>query len=372
MNRNCGIGLLFVLAAFCVLSSGAAAQSSPVCQAYQQYCPSCGDPGIGFYDCTQEITILFVCKVNTALCPPAAAPSEGAGGPGSGGPGNSGPGNGGLGGPGNGGPGGSNGPPPPPPPCQCAGSPISLASGNTYIQQTDIRLPGLSNGLGLIRTWNSMWPSTQSAFEVGIFGPNWRSNFEERVFVGSDNYVKYARGDGSFWSFGLGVGGWNVAAPANVAANLTSGPAYWTLTFQNGERRLFDNTSGNLVSIIDRNGNTTQLSYDAGGRLVTVTDAASRHLYFNYSSGSSFQVTSVTSDVGLSLSYAYDTQGRLTQVTEPDLSTMSFQYNSQSLISSVSDSNGKILESHTYDSVGRGLTSARANGVDAISIAYPN
>jgi YD repeat-containing protein len=259
-----------------------------------------------------------------------------------------------------------------PGPCtQCQGGhPISLVSGNTFIEEADVRIPGLSNGLTLNRTWNSMWPSTQSAFQIGLFGPNWRSNFEERVFLGSDNYMKYGRGDGSFWSFGYDGPGYHVAAPANISATLTQGTSYWTITFQNGEQRLFDNLSGKLISIIDRNGNTTTLSYDSLVRLVTVTDPASRHLYFAYGSGSSYLVTSVTSDVGVTVSYSYDTSGRLSVVTEPDLSTLTFQYDSHSFITSVIDANSKVLESHTYDSTGRGLTSARAGGVEAITVSY--
>jgi len=142
--------------------------------------------------------------------------------------------------------------------CVTGGKPISLASGDTYIEETDVRVPGLSGGLRLVRIWRSMWPATQAEFQAGLFGPNWRSTFEERVFVGEDNYVKYSRGDGSFWSFGYGspTGGsvWSVAAPANASATLTQGSTYITITFQNGEQRLFNNTSGNLVAIIDRNG----------------------------------------------------------------------------------------------------------------------
>jgi YD repeat-containing protein len=215
-----------------------------------------------------------------------------------------------------------------------------------------------------------VWPATQSAFQIGLFGPNWRSTYEERVFVGSDNYIKYGRADGSFWSFGFNSGQWSVAAPANMTATLSLNSSYWTLTFLNGEQRLFDVTTGKLVSIIDRNGNTTQLSYDSLARLVTVTDPVSRHLYFAYGNGGSYLVTAVTSDFGESVAYSYDSSGRLTQVTEPDGSTLSFQYNSQSLITAVTDSNGKVLESHTYDSSGRGLTSARANGVDAVTLTY--
>jgi YD repeat-containing protein len=163
-------------------------------------------------------------------------------------------------------------------------------------------------------------------------------------------------------------------APANLVAALFQGPATWTLVFQNGEQRSFDATSGKLLSITDRNGNTTQLTYDASYRLITVTDPVSRHLYFSYAYPTSFLVTAVTSDVGLSLSYSYDGQGRLSQYTKPDNTTVSFQYSTSSnavLITAVRDSNGQLLESHTYDSQGRGLTSSRAGGVEAITVAYP-
>lgn len=255
--------------------------------------------------------------------------------------------------------------------CPYCSKPISLADGNTYIKQTDITIPGLGGGLTLARTWNSVWPATQTIYQVGLFGPNWRSSFEERIFVGADNYVKYARGDGSFWSF-AGSNPLKVAAPANVSATLIFGTTNWTLTFQNGEQRVFSETSGNLIEIIDRNGNATQLTYDSVGRLITVTDPVSRTLSFTYAGPNSLLVTGVTSSAGPTVSYSYDSQNRLLQVTEPDSSTLTFQYNSQSLITSVTDSQGKILEAHTYDSSGRGLTGSRANGVEAVTLSYGN
>ena len=64
--------------------------------------------------------------------------------------------------------------------------------------------------------------------------------------------------------------------------------------------------------------------------------------------------------------------GRLIQVTRPDQTTVSYKtYNSQSQITAVTDNNGKVLESHTYDSSGRGLTSYEANGVNAVTVSYP-
>jgi YD repeat-containing protein len=265
----------------------------------------------------------------------------------------------------------------PPPECSCGstgGSPIYLATGDTFIQETDLSLPGLGGGLALQRRWNSLWPPNELASSVGMFGPNWRSTYEERVFMGGDNYLKYARSDGGYWSFALGGGSGNfvVVSPAYVAATLSQPTTYPVLKFQNGEQRQFNQPSGLLTAIIDRNGNTTQLTYDSSNRLITVTDPASRHLYFHYAnSSSSYLVTSVTSDFGVSLSYTYDTSGRLSQVTKPDLSTITYTYNSQSQITQVADSNGKVLESHTYDSSGRGLSSSQANGVNSLTLTYP-
>jgi YD repeat-containing protein len=252
-----------------------------------------------------------------------------------------------------------------------SGSPINLTNGNTYIQETDLRIAGLGGGLSLVRTWNSIIPSTESAFQSGMFGLNWRSTYEERVFAGSGEaagYMVYLRADGGLWYFNSSG---TLAAPTNQSATLTQqGTQSWTITFEDGEERVFSYTSGSLTALVDRNGNTTNLSYDSAGRLSTVTDPASRQLSFTYQSNSSYLVTSISSNIGVSLSYTYDSNGRLTQVTEPDQSTLSFQYNSQSLISAVLDSEGNVLESHTYDSLGRGLTSSRANGVDAVTVSY--
>jgi len=81
-------------------------------------------------------------------------------------------------------------------------------------------------------------------------------------------------------------------------------------------------------------------------------------------------VTGVSSSVGVSTSYAYDGQNRLSQVTNQDSTTLTFAYDSQSRITSVTDANNKVIESHTYDSSGRGLTSSRALGVEAITVSY--
>jgi YD repeat-containing protein len=349
--------LVFVcalLVCLLVLTLHASAQNPQTCFNQYQFCAVCGDTLIPGSVCTTEITILAVCIAPSPACAPAEAPYEDCPTCNA----------------------ARNGQTPPP----VGGHPINLATGNTYIRQQDLTVPGLGGGLTQVRTWNSKWPYTQTASQVGMFGPNWRSTYEERVFLGSDNYMKYARSDGSFISFAYLGPAWLMAGgpagnPNNNVAELTKmsqNATNWTITFQDGEQRIFNATSGSLMSITDRNGNITQLTYDSLNRLVTVTDPASRTITYTYQSPTSYLVTGVSTSVGLSLSYAYDTQSRLSQVTNPDLTTLTFAYNSQSLITSVTDMNGKVLESHTYDSASRGLTSSRALGVESITLTYPN
>ena len=264
------------------------------------------------------------------------------------------------------------------PPVCTGGGPINFASGNTFVNQTDVSIPGLGGGLALSRTWNSILPAAAAGSTSGMFGLHWRSNFEERIVLGSDGLFKFFLGNGDVWSFGFSDFGpdpstyrYQTAAPSNGTTSLFLGGSTWTITYQDGGSKNFDDATGTLRSIIDRNGNATVLYYDGANRLTSITDPASRHLYFSYGSGAaSYLVTSVTSDFGISLSYSYDNQGRLTSVTKPDATTVSFEYNEQSLITAVKDSDNKVLESHTYDSQGRGLTSSRANGVEAISVSY--
>jgi YD repeat-containing protein len=253
-----------------------------------------------------------------------------------------------------------------------AGHPINLANGNTYIAQSDFSLPGLGGGLSLSRTWNSKWPASHAAIITGLFGPNWRFNYEERLFFAPDGYLKYSRSDGSFWSFGYNTATQKtvVIAPADIVATLTTSGNVDTLTFLDGSKRTFNHTSGWLTSIVDRNGNTTTITYDNNNRPIQVTDPALRTVTFSYASPSSLLVTSVVSNAG-TFTYDYDGSDRLIKVTRPDATFITFEYDANSLISAVKDSEGKLLEGHTYDAQGRGLTSTRANGVDAVTISYP-
>lgn len=315
-----------------------ACQTQVVCSIYSLYYGACIPLlPLGAHNCTWNGPWSAICDLPTYLCIPTPCPTCAAG---------------------------------------TASQPIDLATGNTYIEESDLRIPGLGGGLALSRTWNSQTPG------YGMFGLGWSSNVEDRIYVGSDYLVKQLRGDGSIWSYGFSsyspdgtAAGYLTAGPRNGGASAQLNSTSFTITLKSGEQKTFDPTSGDLLWTADRNGNRTVFSYDSSNRLVTVTDPASRHLYFTYTQISVGAmtvnvVTSITSDSGVSISYQYDTAARLVKVTAPDSTFLTFAYSPSSLITTVLDTNGKTLESHTYDALGRGLTASRAGGVDAVTVSY--
>jgi YD repeat-containing protein len=368
------VALLVAFTLQIVVGPQVEAQNTTNCTVYDSFCILCGDPILpGQHNCIPMYPFFSLCEYPAWWCVPPAAASETC-------------------------PTCSTGQSAPSTPA--LGKPVSIATGNTYIQDTDVSIPGLGGGLSLARQWNSLWPSADSAYQIGIFGPNWRSTYEEQVFVGSDYYFKYLMSDGAILSFGYGPGAptkwtrWNgdhdpflmLATPVSLGHSSSLGtsggggggasvyvrPTYFSLMYGNGEEHRFDINTGKLIALIDRNGNETSITYNSVGHVDTVTDPASRHLYFHYDTGTNSLVTSITTDFGVTVSYSYDTSGRLTQVTEPDSSTISYVYDTNSKITSVLDSNGHVLETHTYDASGRGLAASQAGGVNSVTLSYSN
>ena len=258
-----------------------------------------------------------------------------------------------------------------------AGSPINLTNGNVFIKQQDYTLPGLGGGITLERTWNSLWAVTPHGNipRVRMFGDSWTSNYEERLVFVDSQTIDYWHGDGSKYRFRLDLVGslwWQyvITAPMERMTSLAfyPNPGKYTIFF-NGSTKDFD-TLGRLISIFDRNDNATTLTYDQD-RLTRITDAASRQITFTYGDPlNPNQVTAVQDALGTVATYEYDGAGRVTTVRYPDGSYNRFNYDAAALILSVTDTEGKVLEAHTYDAYRRGLTSEGADGVERLTISY--
>jgi RHS repeat-associated protein len=263
-----------------------------------------------------------------------------------------------------------------------AGSPINMTNGNVFIKQRDYSIPGLGGGLKLDRIWNSLWPVSPHADRAvaGMFGDSWISNYEDRIVqVDGFNVVDYWGTDGRKYRFTeyidiAGLIGYNLTTPQGEPLTLLfNGTAgLFQLSMGDGIGRSFS-PAGLLTTIVDRYNNKTTLTYDQMGRVTQATDAALRSLKFIYGDPvNTSQVTSVQDAVGTVATYTYDSSGRMTKVSYPDGSFNNFNYDSSSRILSVTDTEGKVIESHTYDANRRGLTSSRAGGAEAVTVSYDN
>ncbi len=132
------------------------------------------------------------------------------------------------------------------------------------------------------------------------------------------------------------------------------------------------NSAGKLVSLTDRNNNTITLTLNGNGKPVTITDASQRTINITYDSYD--RIGLLSDSLGTIATYTHGFWGRLTRVTYPDGSQFNFtdQFIGNSIyVIRVTDALGNVLESHTYDSQGRALTSEIAgNGTERYTLSY--
>jgi YD repeat-containing protein len=146
----------------------------------------------------------------------------------------------------------------------------------------------------------------------------------------------------------------------------------YTLFFKDGRVHQFSAT-GKIVSMTDRNNNASTLTYDTNDNPIAVTDSAGRMLTITYDSYN--KVGAIADSSGTIATYTHGSYGRLLSVTYADGSkftfTTKFGTGITSYVTVVKDSLNNVLESHTYDSQWRALTSEVAgNGTERYSLSY--
>jgi RHS repeat-associated protein len=182
--------------------------------------------------------------------------------------------------------------------------------------------------------------------------------------------VQAYRDDGHVINFTLN--GSTFAAEPGVTYRLVSaeGGGY-QLIDEHDNVETYD-SSGKLLSIADRAGNTQTLTYSgSSGLLSSVTDNFGHSLTFGYDTQNRLQA--VAAPDGLSAQYGYDSSGLLSQVTNLDSSTRHYHYadpNWSTGLSSVVDENGQTEFSLSYDSQGRVVSSTLGGVSSSMGFSY--
>jgi len=244
------------------------------------------------------------------------------------------------------------------------GEPVNVTNGNMFVEQSDSVLPGVGPGLTVARTYNS------NSQRTGLFGRGWTTEYDEELNVYDGNLVRLNRSDGRAIYFGRPVNSTSSMLSSiakDFHGGLSQNGSGFTLTFKNGGVHQF-NALGKLTSLVDRFGNQTSLNYDAGGKLVSVIDPFGRVLSFVTNSNG--RALTISDSMGTIATYAYGASNQLLSVTYADSSAFQFAYDTNLRLTTVIDALGNIVESHSYDSDGRAITSEKQGGIERYSLNY--
>jgi len=240
------------------------------------------------------------------------------------------------------------------------GQPVNVSTGNMFLQQGDYSLPSLGPGINIARTFNSHSQST------GLFGRGWSTSYDQSIVTYGNDLARFNQGDGRAIYFGRSGTGAYTDLIGDFHAQIAQGTGL-TLALKDGGVEQF-NTAGKLLSMADRNGNTTSLTYGTNGFLSSVTDPFGRVL--TVTTNANGQVTAISDSLGAIATYAYGGSNELLSVTYADNSAFNFSYDGGLRLATVTDALGNLVESHTYDSQGRALTSEKQGGVEHYSLSY--
>ena len=260
---------------------------------------------------------------------------------------------------------GSPGPCPPEGPCPGVGKPVNVLTGNVWLDQTDAQIPGLGAGLSLVRAYNSRLAERNV---LGAFGRGWTHSYESKLSFLPGSVIKLRQPNGSplFFEDPSATQTYAAMLPKSETSWIVKSGSTYTRLFRMGGSEAYD-SNGLLTTLTDASGNGTTLTRDSSGNLASVSGSGGRTISFSYDS--SGRVTSLAGPSGVIASYAYSS-GTLQSATYGDGSGYTFGYDTSGRLLSVVDLSGRVVELHTYDGSGNGITSEVSGGQEKYTLAY--
>ena len=256
-----------------------------------------------------------------------------------------------------------------------AGNPVDIGTGNKYKVESDYYSIDTSP-LGLVRTYNA-----STIIQNGIFGANWRSNYERSIKLyekANQTNAAVFRHDGKILYFAYANG--LFTATGDIKDRLTlvkdaggKATGFTYISVANDEVETYD-VSGRLVGLTNRANVKQTLSYDARGWLSTITDSFGRTIQYTYALGGNL-VSSMTDPAGGVTRYQYsgNKSVNLSTITYPDGKIRRYVYENVALpnaLTGIIDENGKRFATWSYDAQGRALSSEHAGGAEKVSFTY--
>jgi RHS repeat-associated protein len=253
------------------------------------------------------------------------------------------------------------------PPTASAPYPVSLITGNVFLDEVDAVLPGLQD-LVFSRSYNS------DSGPAGTLGKGWNHAYDvtvepllDRVFSvneghGAPSYFTDPDGDGTLTPYGGG----------SVSATLTRTSSGFMRRFREGHSEEFD-SQGRLVRQVDRLARATVLVYDDQNRLTGITSPEGRQFRLRYSGNDERHVSHLEGPDGIIADYRYRARGSelyLDRVRYADGTGYQYSYDEQGRLTVRRDLAGVTLDRHGYDDQGRAAWSELAAGQNHYDYTY--
>ncbi|MGC7100327.1 RHS repeat-associated core domain-containing protein [Amycolatopsis lurida] len=246
---------------------------------------------------------------------------------------------------------------------ECApgsGDPVDLATGQMFMSQFDVELPGVLP-LAFQRTYFS------SARVGRWFGRSWISTVDQRIEI-EDDAVYFAAADGARLRYPLPTPGGAELAPVSGPGwrlSATTADEYLLRQPELGRELRFAGTGKvrPIESISDRNGNRIEFDYDESGAPARIRHDGGYQLELRTAND---RVTELLlhnahgADISL-VRYDYDENGRLRAVRNSSDRPMEFEYGAGERIIRWRDRNDEWY-GYTYDHHGRVVRTEGSGG----------
>lgn len=115
----------------------------------------------------------------------------------------------------------------------------------------------------------------------------------------------------------------------------------------------FSSATGDLISITDPNGISTNMTYDSRGNVTSITNASGNRTSFIYDANDN--LTQVTDPANQIYTYQYDAKGNLTRATDPRSGVSTYTHDSFGQLTASTDSRGNSTL-YSYDTSGNPKT----------------
>ncbi|MGY0069159.1 DUF6531 domain-containing protein [Streptomyces sp. QTS137] len=259
------------------------------------------------------------------------------------------------------------------------GDPIDMVSGEMYMTETDVELPGL---LPLVLQRTHL-----STYRVGrSFGVSWASTLDERLEL-DDLGAAYATEDGMVLLYPVPEPGASVmplegprrplrwdggpSAPLSITDPLTGVTRHFEASQQNAS--VDEAFTLLLVSLTDRNGYRIDIDRCADGTPVAVRDSGGRHIHVDTENGRVTALRLRDPQAGpqstLLRRFDYSSAGDLIEIRDSSGLPLKLTYDGRARITSWTDRNGYWYR-FTYDDQDRCVGGEGTDGLLRCAIAY--